>query len=226
MPKITVGTVAVMLFGPPGSGKGTVAQYLTGCFDVPHISTGHILREQIALADGLGREVKELMDSGKLVADELVNRIVVDRLSRPDCAAGAILDGYPRTVEQAKFISEVLKQRALDSMVIYLDVDYDVVVSRLTARRSCPQCGAVYNLRSKPPKVDSRCDLDGTPLITRDDDREDVIRQRLDNYETQTQPLVDYFREQATWYYRVNGNDGSSEQIAERACALIRNSNP
>ncbi|MCX6621063.1 MAG: adenylate kinase [Acidobacteria bacterium] len=222
MPKITVGTVAVMLFGPPGSGKGTIAKHLTGCFDIPHISTGDILREHITAKDELGREVKALMDTGRLVPDELVNRIIADRIKRPDCANGAILDGYPRTIEQAEFVSQVLKQRELESMVIYLDVDYNVIVSRLTARRSCPQCGSVYNLRSKPPQVDSICDQDGTPLIMRDDDREDVIRQRLASYESQTQPLVEYFRGKVGWFYRVNGNEGSPEQIAERACTLIR----
>jgi adenylate kinase len=222
MPKITVGTVAVMLFGPPGSGKGTIAKHLTGCFDVPHISTGDILREHISAKDELGREVKALMDAGKLVSDDLVNRIIVERLERPDCGNGAILDGYPRTIEQAEFVSEVLKERGLESMVIFLDVDYNVIVSRLTARRSCPQCGSVYNLRSKPPRVDGICDLDGAPLIMRDDDREDVIRQRLASYGSQTQPLVDYFRGKVTWFYRVDGNEGSPEQIAERACTLIR----
>jgi adenylate kinase len=223
MPKITVGTVAVMLFGPPGSGKGTIAKHLTGCFDIPHISTGDILREHISADDALGREVKAVMDAGKLVPNELVNRIIVERLQRPDCAAGAILDGYPRTIEQAEFISHVLKQRELESMVIFLDVDYNVIVSRLTARRSCPHCGSVYNLRSKPPRVDSLCDLDGTVLIMRDDDREDVIRQRLASYESLTQPLVNYFRGKVHWFYCVNGNEGSPEQIAERACTLIHN---
>lgn len=225
MPKIRVGTVAVMLFGPPGSGKGTIAKHLTGCFDVPHISTGDILREQINSQSELGLEVKAVMDSGKLVPDELVNRIIVERLNRSDCSAGAILDGYPRTIEQAEFVSKLLKERDLEPMVIYLDVDHRVIVSRLTARRSCPRCGSVYNLRSKPPKMDSVCDLDGTPLVMRDDDREDVICRRLESYERQTQPLVDYFRQRVAWFYHVNGNDGSSEQIAERACALIRNVN-
>ncbi len=225
MPKITVGTVAVMLFGPPGSGKGTIAKHLTGCFDIPHISTGDILREHISANDELGREVKAVMDAGRLVPDDLVNRIIVERLSRRDCTTGAILDGYPRTIEQAEFVSEVLKRQDLESMVIFLDVDYNVIVSRLTARRSCPQCGSVYNLRSKPPLVDSLCDRDGTRLMMREDDREDVVRQRLANYETQTQPLLDYFRERVNWFYRVDGNEGSPEEIAERACTLIRETN-
>ena len=222
MPKTTAGTVAVILFGRPGSGKGTIAKYLNRYLGMPHISTGDILREHISAGDELGREVKAVIDSGRLVADELVNRIFVERIEKPDCADGAILDGYPRTIEQAEFVCDLLKRREFDSMVIYLDVDYNEIVSRLTARRICPQCGSVYNLRSKPPRVDGICDLDGAALITRGDDREDVIRQRLTNYDQQTQPLVEFFRGRVNWFHRINGSEGSPEQVGVRVCNLIR----
>ena len=222
MPKISIRTVAVLLFGPPGSGKGTVSKHLTGCFDMPHISTGDIFRENVKSGTPLGLEVKSIMDAGGLVSDDLVNRIVADRVKKSDCEHGFILDGFPRTLDQAKYLSGLLKGQGLEPLVIGLEVDYNRIVSRLTARRSCPNCGAVYNVVSMAPKVDGVCDACGTALITRDDDREEVIKQRLRAYDAQTAPLVDYFKQSAGMYYTVDGNEGSAEDIAERACELIR----
>lgn len=221
MPKIDIRAVAVLMFGPPGSGKGTVSKHLVDCFDLPHISTGDILRENVARGTELGKEVKSVMDAGQLVSDDLVNRLVEERIGRPDCRDGLILDGYPRTLEQGKTLARLLEARGLEPLVVYLDVDYNKIVARLTARRSCPQCGAVYNLLSKPPKAAGVCDLDGCPLVVRDDDREEVIRQRLENYDHQSRPLVDYFRERVRHFYSVNGSEGSPEEVAERACRLI-----
>ncbi len=222
MPKISIRTVAVLLFGPPGSGKGTVSKHLTGCFDIPHISTGDIFRENVKAGTALGLEVKAIMDAGGLVTDELVNRIVADRVKKPDCEHGFILDGYPRTMEQGRYLVHLLKEQGLEPLVIGLDVDYTRIVSRLTARRSCPKCGAVYNVISMPPKVDGSCDVCSTALITRADDLEDVINQRLRAYDEQTAPLIDFFKQSTGMYYSVDGNEGSAEDIAERACHVIR----
>jgi adenylate kinase len=222
MPKIAIRTVAVLLFGPPGSGKGTISKHLTGCFDIPHISTGDIFREHVASGTELGREVAAIMNSGGLAPDSLVNRVVAERVKRSDCAAGCILDGYPRTLEQAEALSKLLQDLKLEPLVIHLEVDYNRIVSRLTARRSCPACGAVYNLIAKPAKVDGVCDIDGVELITRNDDGEDVISQRFAAYESQTLPLVEYFRRRnGGRFYTVDGNEGSPLEIAERACRLI-----
>lgn len=222
MPKIGIRTVAVLLFGPPGCGKGTVGKHLTGCFDIPHISTGDILRENVQAGTELGRQVQSLMENGGLVPDGMVNRLVQDRISRDDCVDGFILDGYPRTLEQGKALAGMLEEQGLEPLVIHLKVDYNRIVSRLTARRSCPQCGAVYNVISKPPKTDGVCDEDGAGLILRGDDCETVIRQRIEAYEAQTLPLVEYFRQLASKFYTVDGNDGSPTDIAERACHHIR----
>jgi len=221
MPQIDIRGVAVLMFGPPGSGKGTVSKHLVDCFQLPHISTGDILRENVAQGTALGKEVKAVMDSGQLVPDGLVNRLVEDRISRPDCAQGFILDGYPRTLEQGQVLAKLLEGKGLEPLVVYLDVDYNKIVTRLTARRSCPQCGMVYNLFSKPPKEAGLCDVDGCPVVVRNDDREEVIRQRLENYDQLSRPLVDYFKQRVKRFYLVDGSEGSPEEVAERACRLI-----
>src|SRR5262245_25905006 len=165
------GTVqALVLFGPPGSGKGTQAKLLMQCLGVPQISTGDMLREHIQAGDAVGRKVSRVMRSGALVADEQVNTLVEERLAQPDCARGFILDGYPRTRQQAEALFHWLGARGIDELVIHLLVDYNRIITRLTGRRQCPHCGTLYNLVSKPPKQDEVCDLDGTKLVIRDDD--------------------------------------------------------
>jgi adenylate kinase len=221
MPKIALRSVAVMLFGAPGSGKGTVGKHLLNCFDIPHISTGDILREHVAAGNMLGRKVKSFMEAGSLVPDDLVNRIVRERLSQPDCEGGFFLDGYPRTLEQADSFAALLREHRLEPLVIYLNVDYNEIVTRLSARRLCPECGSVYNLVSQPPKHPGVCDEDGVAIVKRDDDSDDVIRQRLEAYDRQTRPLLDHFLRSVERFYDVDGS-GSPEEIAERACRLIR----
>ncbi len=223
MANSTLGKAAILMFGPPGSGKGTVSKVLMARLGLPHISTGDILRENVQAGTALGREAKAVMDAGKLVSDDLVNRIAAERLSRPDCANGCILDGYPRTLEQGKVLAGLLAKLGLEPVVVYLDVDYNVIVARLTARRSCPKCGAVYNLVSKPPKAGGLCEVDDTPVVIRDDDKEDVIRQRFANYEKQTQPLVDFFTGKVKRFHRVKVGEGSPEENCERVCRLLAN---
>jgi adenylate kinase len=213
---------AVILFGPPGSGKGTQAVLLSDCLRLPHISTGDILREHVAAGDEVGREVQAIMRSGKLVPDEMVNRLVEERIGRPDCANGFILDGYPRTLRQAEILAGWLSQLRLERVVVNLAVDYDIIIGRISARRQCPVCGAVYNLVSNPPRQDDVCDRDGTPLVAREDDQEPVMRKRFEAYEQQTVPLLDYFRSAGYRYYEVSGNNGAPEPIASRICGLVR----
>jgi len=213
---------ALIILGAPGSGKGTQAVSLAERLGVPHISTGDILREHVAAGDELGRRVQAVMNTGQLVPDELVNEIVEQRLNRPDCAGGCILDGYPRTLPQARLLGQLLARRGLRTVVVNLVVDYNVIVARITARRQCPACGASYNLISNPPREDERCDRGGTALIRRDDDSEAVLRKRFQAYQRQTAPLVDYFRSCAARFYEVAAADGTPEQITGRILELIR----
>ncbi|MBI4874256.1 MAG: nucleoside monophosphate kinase [Acidobacteria bacterium] len=223
MANATPGKAAILMFGPPGSGKGTVSKVLMARFGTPHVSTGDMLRENVQAGTELGRQAKAIMDSGKLVSDELVNRLADERIRRADCAGGLILDGYPRTIEQGQVLMQLLAELGLEPVVVFLDVDYNIIIRRLTARRSCPKCGAVYNLESKPPKAGGLCEADDTPVAIRDDDREEVIRQRFLNYERQTQPLVDFFAGKVKRFFRVTVGEGSPQENSERVVQTLLN---
>jgi adenylate kinase len=212
---------AVVLFGPPGSGKGTQAKLIKQCMRVPHISTGDMLREHVAVGDELGQDVRGTIKSGFLVSDALVNRLVAERIERPDCDPGFILDGYPRTLNQAGVMLGLLAQRQARPVVIHLLVEYNKLISRMTGRRQCPVCGTLYSLNSNPPKVDGICDKDGTALITREDDREPVIRKRLEEYTRQTQPLLEFFGQSGVPVFAVDGSDDQPQAISNRICGLI-----
>jgi adenylate kinase len=204
---------AIVLFGAPGSGKGTQAKLLRDCLRIPHVSTGEILRERIRSGVENGSGVAATMHSGELVSDDLVNRLVEQRLSQPDAAGGFILDGYPRTKAQAAHLLSWLEAHRIQEVVIYLSIDYNVVIARLRGRRQCPQCGTLYNIVSQPPKVDTLCDLDGHALVIRDDDREEVIRERLDAYQRQTSPVLEFFREAGRRVAEVHAGDAPPDQI-------------
>jgi adenylate kinase len=207
---------AIVLFGSPGSGKGTQAGMLTQCLGIPHVSTGDMLRDRIRQGNEVGTRVAARMQSGELVRDELVNRLVEERLSQPDAARGFILDGYPRTIPQAEHLFKWLEGRGIREVVIHLAVDYNIIIARLTGRRQCPRCGTLYNIASHPPRVDNLCDLDGEPLVVRDDDREEVIRQRLDAYEKQTRPVLDYFRGTVCRVVEVDASNDPPEVVFEK----------
>jgi adenylate kinase len=215
------GPRAIILFGPPGSGKGTQSHLLQSCLYVPQISTGDMLREHIQAGDALGQEVAAIMNSGMLVPDDLVNRLVEARIQKPDASKGFILDGYPRTLQQAQVLGDMLRRRGVTPVVIHLKVDYNEIISRLSGRRQCPLCGTLYNLSTNPPKVDEICDLDGTALVTRPDDSEPVIRQRLEEYEFQTRPLLEFFKSSGYPFYEVNGSGRSRQTIAKEICSLV-----
>lgn len=210
------------MFGPPGSGKGTQAKLLVQCLGIPQISTGDMLREHIQTGDSMGIAVRGVMRSGGLVADEKVNALVEERLASPDCAQGFILDGYPRTRQQAEALCEWLMARGIDELVIHLQVDYNSLITRLTGRRQCPRCGSLYNLSSKPPKIDELCDLDGTKLMIREDDSAAIIQERLDAYERQTQPLIEYFRQKHRRLLEVDASSDPPQVLVQKICRAIR----
>lgn len=184
-----------MLYGAPGSGKGTQAEVLCERFGIPHIATGDILRAEVRSGSELGRRAKAIMDSGALVPDEVVIDIVRARLQQPDCAAGFILDGFPRTLRQAEGLDRVLLDlgRSIDR-IIYLRVGQDELVARLADRWICPTCGRTYSLRENPPAEGMTCSDDGTKLIQRDDDKPEAVRKRIQVYEEETLPVLDHYR--------------------------------
>jgi adenylate kinase len=186
--------VVILLFGPPGCGKGTQAALLADKFKIPAVSTGEAFRAECKAGTELGQKASAIMAAGGLVGDDIVNGIVAARIGKPDCRNGFLLDGYPRTVPQAQFLASLLKQRRLpEPLIIHLAVDDSVLVGRLTARRQCPQCKKIYNLQFQPPRNEGQCDHDGAALITREDDQEAVIRQRLRAYQEQTGPILEWY---------------------------------
>jgi adenylate kinase len=212
---------AIVLFGSPGSGKGTQARFLTQCLGVPHISTGDMLRERIRQGAGIDPDLVVRMQSGALLPDEVVDRMVEDRLRQPDAARGFVLDGYPRTVAQAEHFCNWLDERGIREVVIYLAVDYNVVIARLTGRRQCPRCGTLYNIVSQPPREDNLCDLDGEQLVIRNDDREEVIRERLEGYERQTRPVLDLLRSAGRQVVEVDASTEPPEVVFQKICRAM-----
>ena len=215
--------LCLILFGAPGSGKGTQAKLLKQELGLPHISTGDMLRERVTRRDALGLEVEGLLQAGSLVPDVTVNALVAERIEQPDCIPGFILDGYPRTVSQAKILTELLRLREIATVVIYLKVDYNVIVARLAGRRQCPVCGALYSLSPNAPTVSEVCDYDGSKLVVRDDDREEVVTARLKAYDRQTAPVLVYFREAGVACWEVDGaGAGGPQAIARRIQTLLK----
>jgi len=192
----------VVLLGPPGAGKGTQAKRIMERYQVPQVSTGDLLRYNVAQGTQLGKAAKAVMDRGELVSDDLVCEMVRLRLKQPDCRRGYILDGFPRTAAQAVWLDALLEDKFFDNsrptrawpIVIRLDVDYNQLLLRITGRRSCPTCGRIYNVHFQPPRVDEVCDVDGNRLVTRNDDRLEVIQPRLAAYQEQTTPVADYYQ--------------------------------
>ncbi|RLI32857.1 adenylate kinase, partial [Candidatus Bathyarchaeota archaeon] len=179
----------------PGSGKGTQAKIISEMYGIPHINTGDLLREEVAKGTEVGRIAKPYMDQGKLVPDDVITRMLEERLSQADCKGGFILDGYPRNLHQVDLLDEILKRLGVDlDCVLNILIDDEVVVRRLTTRRICSVCGAIYNLINKPPKKEGVCDICGGRLIQRDDDREEVIRRRLEVYKEQSEPVLERYR--------------------------------
>jgi len=192
----------VVLLGPPGAGKGTQAKRIMERCRIPQVSTGDILRHNVAQGTELGVAAKAVMARGELVSDDLVCEMVRLRLKEPDCKRGYVLDGFPRTAAQAGWLDALLDDRLFDNsrptrawpIVIRLDVDYNQLLLRIAGRRSCPTCGRIYNVHFQSPRVDELCDIDGSKLVTRNDDRLEVIQPRLAAYQEQTAPVADYYQ--------------------------------
>jgi adenylate kinase len=220
------------LLGAPGAGKGTQGKLISATYGIPQISTGDLLRENVARGTELGVKVKEVLSRGDLVTDVLVNDMVAERLSHPDVNRGFILDGFPRTVGQAEWFDRYLKTKrlegdkaplfsAMEPLVIQVVVGYNQLLQRISGRRSCPTCGRIYNVHFQPPKVEGICDVDGGRLIVRPDDSEVVVAERLKAYEQQTLPLVDYYRSKGR-LLEIDGEQ-SVEEVAAQTSRAIEN---
>jgi adenylate kinase len=191
----------IVLLGPPGAGKGTQAKRIAEHYGIPQISTGDLLRENVRNGTSLGKLAKDNMARGELVPDELLYDMVAERLRQVDCKRGFILDGFPRTAAQAGWLDAFWEHEFFENaklgkcrpIVIRIDVDYNELLLRLTGRRTCPVCGRIYNVHLQPPRVDELCDVDGSKLVIRNDDREEVIQERLSAYERQTRPVAEYY---------------------------------
>ena len=217
----------IVLLGAPGAGKGTQAQLLAAATQLPQISTGDIFRFNLKNQTELGKLAKSYMDTGALVPDEVTIRMVADRLQQPDAANGAIMDGFPRNLVQATAFDALVAPYGGVAVVPMLGVDDEEVIRRITGRRSCRTCGAIYHVLYNPPRTAGLCDKDGGELYQRDDDREETVRKRLQVYQSQTRPLVDYYARwagtgdaRAPRYARISGI-GSVEEIRARAFAAL-----
>lgn len=198
-----MGRKIVILLGHPGAGKGTQARAIMHRLDIPQISTGDMLREAVAKNTSFGREAKARMDAGELVSDAIVNGIVAERITRDDCRKGFILDGYPRTVQQARtFDNSIVNGDRL--FVIEIGASSNALTERLTGRWICPGCGEIYNTFSRAPKTEGACDICGWTLFHRSDDREDLVKERFRTYKEETEPLVQYYQKQGL-FHRVDG---------------------
>jgi adenylate kinase len=185
----------IVLFGPPGAGKGTQAKYISEEFNIPHVSTGDILRENVREGTALGKKAKAYMDKGELVPDAILIDIIKDRLQKPDTKKGFLLDGFPRTLRQAEALDVILDDinKSID-VVVNVDVGDNEIIRRLSGRRTCRSCQATYHIKSNPPKAPGICDQCGGELYQRADDTEAAIKHRIEVYKKQTQPLIDYYK--------------------------------
>jgi adenylate kinase len=211
----------LILLGPPGAGKGTQATFLTRHYGIPQISTGDMLRAAVKAGTPLGLAAKKVMDSGALVSDDIIIGLVKERLTQPDCAKGYLFDGFPRTIPQAEAMRDA--GVAID-YVLEIDVPAEEIVVRMSGRRAHLASGRTYHVKFNPPKVEGRDDITGEPLVQRDDDREETVRKRLQVYQAQTRPLVDFYRRWAgagaPQYRKISGL-GSVEDIRARAIAAL-----
>ncbi|MFZ5810275.1 MAG: adenylate kinase [Chloroflexota bacterium] len=210
----------LVLLGPPGAGKGTQAQLIAEHYQIPHVSSGDIFRENLKKQTELGKLADGYLKCGQLVPDEITVRMIQDRVVQPDCAGGALLDGFPRTSAQAMALDEILaKMGAKIESVLYIAVPQEVLVERLSGRWTCRAAGHVYHEKFNPPKQAGVCDLDGSELYQREDDKAETVRQRIQVYQTQTQPLIDYYRNQGV-LVEIDGTQ-SIEDVSRQILVAI-----
>ena len=214
----------IVLLGPPGAGKGTQAKSISNRYSIPHSATGDIFRKNISEETPLGMEAKRYMDNGQLVPDEVTINMVKDRLTWEDCKNGYLLDGFPRTVAQAEALEEFLESRdeRLDT-ALCIEVPKDFILERMTGRRVCLQCGASYHIKFNPPVKPGVCDVCGNEVIQRKDDVEETVKERLDVYERQTQPLIDFYKTK-NLLSTVDGTTAINE-VFESICELLGSGN-
>jgi adenylate kinase len=213
----------VILLGGPGAGKGTQAERIVADHELPHISTGEMLRAAVAKGTEMGREAQKYMESGRLVPDEVVIGVVRDRLAEPDAAEGFLLDGFPRTVPQAEALDAMLAEAGRSiTHVVAIDVPADELVQRIAGRRSCSVCGKIYNVTFDPPKADGVCDLDGGELTQRADDNEETVRNRIAVYEAQTAPLIGYYTDKGVLQSAFGGGKRPDE-VYEQVGTILSN---
>jgi len=207
--------VRLVFMGPPGAGKGTQAKQAAERYGIPHVSSGDIFRAEIAAQTDLGERIKGYLDAGDLVPDETTVRAVVGRIQADDCRDGWLLDGFPRTEPQARALDEALQEQGhhLDA-VVYLSMDLEVIVRRMSGRRVCPACGRSYHTEHIPPRTEGTCDACGADLVTREDDRPETVRQRLATYEEATAPLIAYYEARGL-LVRVDGT-GTPDDVRQR----------
>jgi adenylate kinase len=210
----------IILLGPPGAGKGTIANEIRKKNSIPIISTGDILRDAIKKGTELGKEAESYVNSGKLVPDSLIMKIIEERLKEKDCKNGFMLDGFPRTIQQAKEL-DLLMQRLKSEIdqVFYFETSDSVIIERLSARRVCTNCGAIYNLNYNPPKIENKCDLCGGQLMQRDDDKEETILKRIEVFNEETFPLVDYYKKKNI-LNRINADQDLKDRLKEVTSSL------
>ena len=210
----------IVLLGPPASGKGTQAARLKEILDLPHIASGDLFRENLKNETELGKKAKVYMDRGELVPDDVTIAMVIERLSRPDCANGALLDGFPRTIAQAEALDEALAEQGNKiSLALYVAVPDEVLVERVSGRRLCRLCGESYHVRFNPPKQPGVCDNDGGELYQRDDDKPETVRKRLQVYWEQTSPLIETYRDQGV-LVEADGDQAIDDVTADLRAAV------
>jgi adenylate kinase len=213
----------IVIIGAPGAGKGTQSRLLSEKYGYPQISTGDILREMARDATTLGQKIKETMAAGRLVSDEILAEVIRARTSQSDCANGYILDGYPRTLNQANQLEELASKQGKQIRLARIVVSEDVLFKRMTGRRACPICGEIYNIYFRPPKVDEICDLDGAALTQRIDDNPESVSKRFEEYKRSTAPLIDYYR-QSGRLIEINGELPVTE-VFNKLLAAIEDAN-
>ena len=212
----------IILLGAPGSGKGTVAKMIAGKFDIPHLSTGDILRDNANKETCVGNQAKEYMDNGKLVPDDVMIQMVEGRVLEEDCKTGFILDGFPRTIKQAEALKLIFDELDIRiDAILNLKASQEIIIERLSGRRTCKNCGAIYHIKNIPSKVEDKCDKCGDRLYQRNDDKKDVVKKRLMVYKTQTKKLISYYKEQDS-FCEIDANKKSDEMFIEVCKCLAR----
>ena len=207
----------IILLGAPGAGKGTLAKMMEKKFGIPHLSTGDILRDNVNKKTCVGNQAKKYMDNGKLVPDDVMIQMVKERVLEEDCKTGFILDGFPRTMEQAEALKLIFNEfNVIVDAIFNLEASRDIIIGRLSGRRICKGCEAIYHIKNIPPKFEDKCDKCGDRLYQRDDDKKDVVKKRLMVYKTQTKKLISYYEKQDS-FYEIDANKKADEMFME-AC--------